>query len=348
METINTVSILIDACLKSDIEQTSIIKIPPSGCVYFNNIVAHAGDTLSALTSVMTGYDVFGHGISSLYRPLMDGGNTTYPKARAFPTLPMLLRHKDINTFLIGEDNLWLSFGYKWIVPIENLSVDTKSDKQRLLQSEVISELDEPFFLHIHLWSSHLRGNVDDNHKVETFADKSANIKRLDGYIRRFIGSLWEKYPNTQILIWSDHGDIETEQGMRHAGILHENVQGVWAILLNQAFKDKVIDNRLHAQADLFRLINGNISDNEDIPRYATDPMTTQREKVWAASWRSDTVKRYPDGKECKIDEMIEIDVDFQEHIRNYGHLVPVDFPPIGSNWPHEKVVERLKSLGYM
>ena len=342
METVNTVSILIDACLRSDIEQTSILHNPLSGYIYFNNIYAHAGDTLSALTSVYSGYDCFGHGISSMYKLLMDGGNSTYPKARAFPTLPMLLGSIGINTFLVGSDALWLALGYKWVVP---LTAD-----EFILQPKIIEELDAPFFLHIHLWSAHLgcRVRAKDEKCTTALSDKTMNIKRLDGYVRRFIHSLWEKYPNTQILIWSDHGDIETEKGIRHAGILHEKVQGVWAILLNRKFEKKVIDNRLHAQADLFRLMNYNISDNADIPRYAINPMNTHRKKVWASSWQSDTVKRYPDGKECKIDEMIETDEDFQNHIKTYGHLIPIDFPPLGSNWPHEKVVERLKELGYL
>lgn len=347
----NTVSILWDACLPQDFEQTSFYKVPPCGGVYFNNLYAHAGDTVSCTTSVMTGYDVFGHGVSALYNLLLDGGNTTYPKARSFPTLPMLLQGKRVFTFLVGEDSLWNALGYHWIADTKQLDGAEVGDLRKL-KCNFVAELDEPFFVHLHLWSAHLRGKVGDL-EVETFEDKSDSVKNLDVHLREFLVNLWQRFSRTKVLLWADHGDMTTEDGtMRHAGHLHPDVQKVWAMWLDPTEQEFKIDTSLHAQADLFRLIadTHEIEDDPNIQRYAENPLYGDRNKVWAGRWQGDRVKRYPDGLELDVDEMAASDGTFKDHLRQYGHLIPVNHSPPWSDdqWPHESVVERLKNLGYI
>lgn len=362
----NVVSILWDACLPSHFEQTSICRVPPAGGVYFSNIYAHAGDTITNTTSVMTGYDCFGHGISQLYYSLMDGGNSPYPKARAFLTLPMLLQAKGINTYLMGEDREWLRFGYSNIadLDIDNSEEIADAKKIKVLAEILPVELEPPFFLHLHLWSAHYAGQYEDI-KVETIADKLKAVQKVDIPLRVLCEQLLRAFPDTIIVIWSDHGDTENAKGeIRHASILAQDVQHTWCLYMDGSDNYRT-DSDLHAQADLFRLLGDpfdidgvelEMRQEARMARYGLNPLVTSREKVWAGHWRRDLVARYEriNGQvefHCAdYDEMLEADIDFFDHTKLYGHLMPINKkrPEVAGEWPHEKVTERLKALGYI
>lgn len=357
----NLVSILWDACLPEHFELTSMCKVPPRGGVYFNNVYAHAGDTVSCTTSVMSGYDIWGHGISQLYHSLLDGGNSPSPKARAFPTLPMLLRALGNNTYLMGEEVEWLRFGYSDIADMDASDVDDKADLKKLktLTAIIGDELIPPFFLHLHLWSAHLAAEVNEI-KVQTMDDKLKTVMVIDRYIRELCCEIWRLFPDTKIVLWADHGDVINDEGkIRHASILDPQVQRVWCLYLDPEIDEYQTNDKVHAQADLFKLMGDvfGIAEVEQerekhgMGRYAQNPLLSYREQVYAGNWRSDMVARYPEGVILPHDEMIEADPAFREHIRKYGYLMPINRKVLewqDNEWPHPSVIERLKNLGYI
>jgi hypothetical protein len=335
----NVISILLDAYLKEHFEQLSYLDT--FGGTYFSNMYAHAGDTTSNTTSVMSGYDIWGHGISQLIYNSEHGANAPYPKVRAFPMLAQLVKENNINTYLSGRDAHWLNLGYQK----QFRRFDDRKDVNRLqFLCSNIDKLQQPFFLHVHLWHAHYHKDVGPF----TIDDKLAFAKEVEPYVVMFMSAIWRECPNTDIILWSDHGDMKLDNGkIEHHNCLASEVQRVPCLHLSPNKKDMQTNENICSQADIFAIICDvfEISAKRDgVDRYAKNPVRFRREKLFAGSYYSEMVKRYPDGLLLPYDEMLLYDNFFANHIDTYGALLPIDITEPKRGVAREKLVE----LGYI
>jgi len=352
----NIVSILMDAYTAEIFEAMSWFKEPPCGGIYFSNVYAHAGDTTSNTTSVFTGYDIWGHGISQIVYHKEAAGNAPWPKVRALPTIVQLLQGYGYRTLLSGRDLHWNRLGFdRELRDFDDLhDLDRLKDLMATLPRELKGlSFMQRYFLHVHLWHCHHHEGV-----VESMADKWDQAKRFEGIFGDFLRFLLDLDPDTHILIWADHGDAEMREGARirieHHCVLRPEVQHTAVLYLRPDMREIQTDSRLHAQADLFALIRDLVGIEEKRvveKRYAMNPLHTERDKVFAGSYYWKQVKRYPDGLLLSHEAMLEADPDFRAHVERYGELLPVEIKEVKAELREgevEEVLKRLEALGYI